>query len=374
MNGKLPGVSLPVLVKIRPEGFPEGGLICGTSDVSAAISRVFIHASALVVVTDENVAGLQAGFIDSLHASVHCPVHPFVFPPGEKSKSMETVMDCFSFMAAQGCDRNCVIVGFGGGVATDIAGMVALLWMRGVSLVQVPTSLLAMADAAIGGKCAVNLPEGRNLAGCWKFAEYIYIRRDFLNTLPADEVAQGLVEIIKTGFVTDESLLKDVETCPDFRGCPGPCDTGWLYEIACKAAMAKAAVVARDPVDSGARRSLNFGHTVGHAIESASGLTIAHGLAVAVGMTVEMAIAVRSRLIDVRKRNRLLSILAAVGVSVSVPDVSPETVFSYMSLDKKNAEGVINMAVPTGDGSADGPANYAVVPVSRSLFMESWND
>lgn len=337
------------------------------ADAASAVAAALGGLSAVIVVADSTVVRLFPGFGDVLRSGLDMPVLVSEFEPGERAKTMDTVVGCCRAMAAGRFDRQCAVVGFGGGVATDLAGMISALWMRGVKLIQVPTSLLAMADAAIGGKAAVNIPEGRNLVGVLKMPDLAVIAPSFLATLPVPERISGLVEIVKTGFVGDPDLVSE------FDSMPAEVDIDWLAGVARRAATTKMDIVSVDPGDSGIRLLLNFGHTVGHAIESVSRYSIGHGISVAAGMVAESAIGRSMGLVDEIEHRRLVEILNRVGVPPR-PAVQPADLLQWMLRDKKNREGGIRIALPANDHRIPSMKSFTTVAVSERQFLECWDD
>ena len=348
-------------------GTGVGRVISRCQDPVAAIMMVTSQASSVVIIGDESVIALHGEFVDRLVGESAVPVHVIPFREGEASKSFRVIEDVFGVMARRNVDRSCVVVGFGGGVATDLAGMVAGLWMRGVRLVHVPTSLLAMADAAVGGKCAVNIADGRNLAGCVKFPEYVFVDRRFLVTLPRCEFTGGLVEIIKTGVVNGPSVLDLLASAADWFDIDSVADT------AVESAAAKMKLVSRDPFDQGVRALLNFGHTVGHAIEAACGYAIGHGQAVAAGMRVESAVSETLGIWTSADRGRLMSLLDRTGVD-TIPAVDFAAAGQFILRDKKNLDGRIRLALPLHAPGAAAPDDYVPVAVPMSTIRECWDD
>ena len=218
------------------------------------------------VVADETAASLYAG-------SLGLPV--YAFPAGEGSKCLAVYESLCRRMLADGFTRADGIVALGGGVAGDLAGFLAGTILRGVPLVQMPTTLLAQVDSSVGGKTGLDLPEGKNLIGCFYQPSLVLADTDCLGTLPRRQLSSGMAEVIKCGVIGDEEILRHLETA-------AKPDLPWLVERCCRY---KAAVVARDERDGGDRRLLNFGHTFGHAYEAAGGYdSYTHGEAVAAGM------------------------------------------------------------------------------------------
>nr|MCU0627727.1 3-dehydroquinate synthase [Gemmatimonadaceae bacterium] len=210
-------------------------------------------------------------------------------PPGEQAKTRETWGGLTDAMLVAGIGRDAIVLALGGGVIGDLAGFVAATYLRGIPVVQCPTTLLAMVDAAIGGKTAVDTPMGKNLVGAFHAPLAVVADLDTLATLPARERAQGLAEALKHGVIADRAYWDAV-----VRALPWPADADALHALVHGSAAIKCGVVARDPHEHGERAILNFGHTIAHAIERATDYAIAHGEAVAIGMIVEATIAVRT--------------------------------------------------------------------------------
>jgi 3-dehydroquinate synthase len=295
------------------------------------------HPNALIV-TDENVARfwLESSPFPILAVSV-----------GETSKSMETYWQVLQFLAARGATRTSTVIALGGGVVGDLAGFAAATYMRGVPLVQVPTSLLAMVDSSVGGKTGINLPEGKNLVGAFYPPGHVSICLETLETLPAREFLAGTAEIWKAAAILDWALFEELERLPLVRG-----DTR-LPQVVMRSIDLKRSIVEEDEFEStGARAVLNFGHTVGHAIEHASGYgTYSHGEAVAIGMVVEASIGERLGLTPEGLSRRISSGLRAQGLPVSVPSVGVEGLLGAMHRDKKAATQGLALALITGYGS-----------------------
>ncbi|MFN3921102.1 MAG: 3-dehydroquinate synthase, partial [Caldimicrobium sp.] len=238
----------------------------------------------VAIVSDSKVASLYGKNLLNVLSAQGIVAELFTFPEGEASKNIETVVSLARALLKRGFDRKDLIVAFGGGVVGDVAGFLASLYLRGVSYIQVPTTLLAQVDSSVGGKTGVDLPEGKNLLGTFYQPLKVYIDTSFLKTLPLLEIKNGLSEIIKYGF----ALKRNIYTFLVKRKRS-------LYELRAKdmeyliyhSLLAKAQVVSKDEKETGLRRVLNFGHTIGHAIEAYSEYKVPHGLAVSVGMAVE---------------------------------------------------------------------------------------
>ncbi len=211
-------------------------------------------------------------------------------PPGERAKSWPVVQRLARELLERGAHRGSPLLALGGGVVGDLTGFLASIFMRGLPFIQVPTTLLAMVDAAIGGKTAINLPEGKNLLGTFHQPRLVAIDPDFLQTLPRAELLNGLAEVVKAAFICDAGLLESLAAGTN-RLLK---DREELTEIIYRAAAIKAEVVAQDEREGGLRRILNFGHTLGHGLEAASHFKLPHGRAVAWGMLAALSLSERS--------------------------------------------------------------------------------
>jgi 3-dehydroquinate synthase len=259
-------------------------------------------------------------------------VHAEPVPDGEAAKDIGVAAALWSRLAARQLGRRDAIVGIGGGAATDLAGFTAATWLRGVRLVLVPTTLLAVVDAAVGGKTAINIAEGKNLVGAFHPPAGVLADPALLASLPAPEYASGLAEVIKAGFIADPVILELIEADPQGSARPGG---PYERELIERSIRVKAAVVTGDLREAGPREMLNYGHTLGHAIERAEGYRIRHGAAVAMGMVYAAAVARRAGRLDRETEVRHREILAAAGLPTSyLPEAWPR-LREAMAVDKK---------------------------------------
>ena len=257
----------------------------------------------------------------------------FSFPAGEKTKSVETVLDLCRRLIASGFDRHSVLVAVGGGVVGDITGFAAAIYLRGIRFIQVPTTLLAQVDSAIGGKTGVDLTSGKNLIGSFHQPLLVVMDPDVLTTLPQEAMREGFAEVIKVALVGDPILLELVEEHGAALLDPLHRE---LEEVIVRACEVKCRVVSTDEQEAGLRRILNFGHTVGHALEAASGYTLSHGRAVAVGMTAAIRCSERWAGLERGQATRALEVMARFGLSTKIPAaVKLEAVLDSLQRDKK---------------------------------------
>lgn len=234
----------------------------------------------LCIVTDENVDKLYSKPLESALAEAGYETVTFVFPPGEASKSMETLSRLLEFLAENQLTRTDALVGLGGGITGDLTGFAAASYLRGISFVQVPTTLLAAVDSSVGGKTGVNLQAGKNLAGAFWQPSLVLFDTDTMKTLSYDLLLDGAAEAIKAGAIADRELFAYIRQADDLT------DPEVIRQLSSRAIEIKRQVVEADERDTGVRQLLNFGHTIGHAIEKCSGFSISHGHAVAIGMSI----------------------------------------------------------------------------------------
>ncbi|MGQ0764556.1 MAG: 3-dehydroquinate synthase [Gemmatimonadota bacterium] len=292
--------------------------------------------------------------------------------PGESGKSRENWSALTDWLLDERCGRDTTVVALGGGVVGDLAGFVAATLLRGVPLVQVPTTLLAMVDASIGGKVGVDTRHGKNLAGAFHPSALVLIDPVVLQTLPARELRAGYAEVIKHGVICDKRYF--AETADFASHLLGDADlVDWggerLASLIARSVEIKAEVVGADPTERGPRRNLNFGHTVGHAVESASRFSLLHGEAVAVGMALESRLAETLGLADRGLTDVIVESLSRAGLPTELPGfVDRRVVLSDLNSDKKRIGGVLHMALPREVGAmAAGPPDFAVAVTTDAV-------
>ncbi|MDO5670331.1 MAG: 3-dehydroquinate synthase [Corynebacterium sp.] len=267
-------------------------------------------------------------------------------PDAEDGKTLQVAGDLWDKLGEETFGRRDAIIGLGGGAVTDLAGYVAAAWMRGIKVIQVPTTLLAMVDAAVGGKTGINTAAGKNLVGAFHEPTAVFIDLDRLATLPMEELIAGSAEIIKTGFIADELILERYESDP--VACLRA--DGHLPELIARSVAVKAQVVGEDLKESGLREILNYGHTFGHAVELRENYRWRHGHAVAVGMMFIARLAQARSLIDADLVARHHHILEAIGLPTTYPGGHFEELYAAMTRDKKNRDGNIRFVALTGVG------------------------
>ncbi len=276
-----------------------------------------------------------------------------LLPAGERYKTPASVQKIYDAALAHRLERSSVILALGGGVVGDMAGFAAATWLRGIACVQVPTSFLAMVDAAIGGKTGINHPQGKNLIGCFHQPRLVLIDPLVVETLPAREFKAALAEVIKYGVIWDTQLFMALEQAkylhPYRQFSPG-----LLEYCLIQSCRAKAEVVAQDEREANVRALLNYGHTIGHAIESLTAYRVFnHGEAVALGMAAAGTLAVQLGWWSTEHLQRQQALIAKCALPTEIPkNLDPQGIVTALSLDKKVHHGKIRFVLPTGIGSA----------------------
>ncbi|MET3430384.1 3-dehydroquinate synthase [Actinoplanes tereljensis] len=288
-------------------------------------------------------------------------VTPIEVPDAERGKSVAVAAQCWDTLGKAGFTRTDVVVGVGGGAVTDLAGFVAASWLRGVRWVPVSTSLLGMVDASVGGKTGVNIDAGKNLVGAFHPPAGVLCDLDALGTLPADDLAAGLAEVIKCGFIADPRILELVETDP--AGAADPAGKT-LKELVERAIQVKADVVSVDLKESGLREILNYGHTLGHAIEKREKYTWKHGHAVSVGLIFAAELSRLSGRLDSATAARHRAVLEQVGLPTAYSSEAWTDLLSAMRVDKKTRAATLRFVVLDGlakPGILTGPSEEMLV-------------
>ena len=303
------------------------------------------------VVSDSTVAPLYLNRVRDSLERAGFRVHSFVFPAGEDQKNGGTYLKLLEFLAARRLTRADGLIALGGGVVGDLAGFAAATFLRGIGFLQLPTTLLAAVDSSVGGKTAIDLTNGKNLAGAFYQPQAVLCDLDTLDTLPAEVFADGCAEVIKYGMIGDPALLARLETV-DFRADP--------EELVARCVAQKRDLVEQDEFDTGARQLLNLGHTLGHGVEACSGYTVSHGRAVAIGMTLVTRAAVAFGRCPAEVLPRLRRLLERYGL----PDAtaySAQALYEKTLSDKKRSGDTISLVVPI----AWGASQLVRIPVSE---------
>ncbi len=330
--------------RIRVGGADGYDVVVGAGIAAELPALVGERARTVVVIHAAGHDWLARPAIEALTAAGYL-VHAEQVPDGEAAKDVDVASGLWSRLAAHRVSRTDAVVGVGGGAVTDLAGFVAATWLRGVRLVLVPTTLLAIVDAAVGGKTAVNIPAGKNLVGAFHPPAGVLADIAALGTLAAREYVSGLAEVIKAGFIADPVILDLIESDPRAAARPGGPHERELIE---RAIAMKAAVVTADLREAGLRETLNYGHTLGHAIELAEDYAIPHGEAVAIGMMFAAAVGRLAGRLDEPTARRHGSILSAVGLPTRYRGGSWPELRTAMAVDKKTRGQHLRLVVLDG--------------------------
>ena len=286
-----------------------------------------------VIITDSNVSLLYGDMVKERLKQTALPLDVIEIPAGESSKSMSTVLEVARQLIELNASRQSLLIALGGGVVGDLAGFVASIYKRSVPYVQIASTLVAQVDSSVGGKTGIDLPEGKNLLGTFYQPRAVLIDLSFLKTLSDKDFKNGLAEIIKYGIISDEeifSLLEQERDAVTQRQLPV---MKTLVERSCGI---KAHIVEMDEQEGGLRRILNFGHTIGHALEAASDYRLTHGEAVAIGMVAAAKISDRLNYLDERSYERIVDVIKQYGLPTEIPgDFNTKEILGFMASDKK---------------------------------------
>ena len=294
----------------------------------------------IMIVTDDNVAPLYLQTVSESLKNCGFSVYSHTLPHGENSKNFDELVKLLNFTAHCGLTRSDTLVALGGGVVGDLCGFAAAIYMRGVHFVQLPTTLLAAVESSVGGKTAVDLTAGKNLAGAFYQPDLVLCDPEPFATLPGEEYANGMAEVIKYGFIRDKELLELLQQSFEEE------------EVVARCVQSKADIVANDEFDRGERMLLNFGHTVGHAIEAKSGYAIPHGQAVAIGMVKITQACVKNGLCPQETLDIMLKLTERYGLPTESPYPMSE-LFDYMVNDKKSSGDAITFVLPRETGNCE---------------------
>ncbi len=299
------------------------------------------------VITNPVVSSLHGGALEKSLADAGLKVAVLEVPDGEEQKSLETAGELCGRLTQCHAERSTTVLALGGGVIGDLAGFVAATYMRGVPLIQIPTTLLAQVDSSIGGKTGVDHEGLKNKIGAFYQPRLVMADTDTLKTLPGEAIIDGLAEVIKYAVIRDQGILTYVE---DNLKAIMAADSEAMEEVVFRCASIKADVVSQDEKEKGLRAILNFGHTVGHAVETVSNFGIEHGTAVAIGMVAEARIAHKMGMLGKNDLKRLEGIINRVGFKLALPEAETEKFEQAMTHDKKVVCGRVRFVLPNSLG------------------------
>lgn len=326
-------------------------------------------ASKFVIITDDQIASLYGKQLQNHLISSGLDTYLFSFPHGEQHKTRKTKEILEDQLFEKGLGRDTCIIALGGGIVTDIAGYVAATYCRGIPLIKIPTSLLGMVDASIGGKTGVNVPYGKNMLGCIYQPKKVMIDLSFLKTLPKKELANGTVEMIKHGLIADANVFEDLEKYSNqFLAL----DAAVLAKLVSESCRIKKEIVEQDEKEKGLRHLLNFGHTVGHALEHLTEYTLSHGEAVAIGILVESYLSLKLGILNQNDFDRIKKVLVQYGLPLQLPtQFSIQAILNAMTLDKKSLKGQPRFVIIEAIGSVKiFDSNYCI-PIEESLLKKA---
>lgn len=323
-----------------------------TADMRTALPDIE-RVQRVAIITDEHVAPLHAAAVRAEWLAGGIPADVYTIPAGEQAKTLDTVATLYERLLHDGHDRHTLIVTLGGGVVGDLGGFVAATYMRGVPFVQVPTSLLAMVDASVGGKVGVDHTGAKNIVGAFKQPVLVVADTAFLATLPPREIRNGLAEVVKHALIADPELLEWLEAG----------EWAWPALVE-RAVRVKVNIVEQDPFEHGMRAWLNLGHTFGHALETVSGFELAHGEAVAVGLVLAARLAARLGMASEALETRLVRLLKRLGLPTAYP-ANPEAVWEAMQFDKKKRGKRLRFILPRDVGQVEIVSN-----IPREMVLE----
>jgi 3-dehydroquinate synthase len=368
--------ALVVPVRLGPRSY-EVRVVSGCVEEFGAFARSALDAQwsgrgcrGALLVTDEHVAPLAAPYAAALERA-GIATATAVLPPGEATKSLDQAVGLYERLIEWKADRHTALVALGGGVIGDLAGFVAATYARGLPLLMVPTSLLAQVDSSVGGKVGVNHPRAKNIIGAFHQPVGVWIDTETLRSLPAREVRCGLAEVVKYGVILDADFFTFLEQSIAAIQAMEPLAIRHIVAQCCRL---KAGVVEQDErEETGLRAVLNFGHTIGHAIEAVAGYggTFQHGEAVAVGMVAECRLAERLGRVEPATTGRLAALLRAFGLPIVAPGLDPNALLDAMTRDKKNQSGRIRFVLPQAIGRVeltDAPSEAQVRDVLAQMI------
>jgi len=343
-------------------------IAAGALDRAADVVRDVASAHRYAVITDTNVGPIYSARLRS-SLGESC-TNVLTVPAGETHKTRENWARLTDELLTSGFGRDSTIIALGGGVVGDLAGFVAATFMRGVPFVQLPTTLLAMIDASVGGKTGVDTAAGKNLVGAFHQPSAVVVDTSVLETLPREHLRAGIAEAIKHGVIASEAYFDSVVALAEHLDTVDVAGDAML-DLVSRSIEIKADVVRRDERESGVRKTLNFGHTLGHAVELCSSYGVLHGEAVAIGMVYESALAERLGIAAPKTAARIRQAIVSAGLSDALPaSITPEQVVLATRGDKKARAGQAEYALPVAVGEMNSAHGRWSIPVSDTMVLE----
>lgn len=351
-------------LRIHVKASKEYDVVIGAgilSRVGSLVKEAVPKATKILIVSETNVAPLYLDAVKENIAAEDVEVYELVFEAGEQSKNINTIASMWAVMANAGFTRTDAVVALGGGVTGDMAGFAAATFLRGISVVQVPTSLLAQVDASVGGKTGIDLPQGKNQVGAFHQPSMVIEDTNCLSTLSSAKFTEGLGEVIKYAFIMDKELYRILDEYTDKNGLQN--DTVMLTKIVTMCVKDKADVITSDEFDTGRRQTLNYGHTVGHVIERDSGFTKDHGVCVAKGMGIMIDACFAAGRMDKDTHDKMMDLIRSYNLPAE-DDITPEAAVSGIMNDKKKRGNTISLILVNRIGEAE------IVPMTPDEVLE----
>ena len=328
--------------------------ICFSKDFSFITKEIkalsYPVTTRICVVTDSNVQKLWLDELSNELSNTFPNTKSFVFDAGEKNKTLDTVRELYTFLIENKFDRKSLIIAFGGGVTGDLAGFAAATYLRGIDFIQVPSTLLSMVDSSVGGKTGVDFDSFKNMVGAFYMPRLVYMNLSLLKTLPEREISCGMAEVLKYGYIKDSVFLDEIIKNAELVNNT---DVDFLEKIVYKSADCKRQVVEEDPFEKGQRAILNFGHTIGHAIEKLMNFTLLHGECVALGMCAAAYISAKKGFIEDEEYLSVKSDVKLFNLPYSLKaKITAEDVLCTLKSDKKMENGKIKFVLLKRRGEA----------------------
>lgn len=318
-------------------------------NLSQAFENANIDNRKICVIADSNTNNLYSDEILEILENIYNEVYLFEFPAGEESKNLSTIQNIYSFFLEKHLDRKSVIVALGGGVVGDIAGFVAATYMRGIEFIQIPTSVLAQVDSSVGGKVGVDFKNVKNIIGAFYQPSFVYININTAKTLPKKEFNAGIAEAIKYGMIVNKDYYIYIS---DNKKKIIEMDEETLKKVIKCSCEFKANIVSKDEKENGLREILNFGHTIGHAVETLLGFKLVHGECVSVGMVAAIYICFKRGFISLFEFEDFKDLLKYFELPINIPALNKDEIYKQMFLDKKTTNNVLNFVLINKIGEA----------------------
>lgn len=303
----------------------------------------------ICIVTDSNVGPLYESAVEEVLRKVSSDISVFTFEAGEKNKNLDTVSSLYQTLIQNGLDRKSILVALGGGVVGDLTGFGAATYLRGIDFIQIPTTLLAQVDSSVGGKTGVDFQQYKNMVGAFHQPKLVYMNLSTLTTLPAEQFACGMGEILKTGLICDGEFFRFV--CREQESIKA-LNMKLVAAMVRRCCEIKAGVVERDPKEQGERALLNLGHTVGHAVEKLKNFTLLHGQCVGVGLVAAAYLSMKRGLLNEQEYQEICRGCADYDLPIHVDGLIPQDVLATTKKDKKMEQGHIKFILMDGIGKS----------------------